>query len=240
MAPEACIVSEDPVLCSSGSADANVSREILGAPDPLIQASSHAEILPQLVTDESHIDGTNVSREILGAPGPLIQAADTFTITSRNIRNLLIHRQDVFDCTANIQVLQECDLLEHQQSIVNDTLAQLPWQRHYGDVTDISATSGKKRGRRVATLVNDPMDNAIHLNTDDPDYKFLKDSGRWVEVTVPTSEKGHHITVANFYGISGANQKSEEFKMNERLIAAGARRAASMPKHPYFSLAILM
>jgi len=159
-----------------------------------------------------------------------------FTITSRNICNLLIHRQDVCDCEDNVQVLQECDLLEHRQSTVNEALNQGPWQRHYGNVVDISHEEGKRRGRRVATMVNAAQDNAIHMQTDEEDYKFLMDSGRWVEITLPTSEKGHFFTIANFYGIAGASQsqKSHEYKENERLAAAAGRRAASMPKHPYF------
>jgi len=148
----------------------------------------------------------------------------------------LVHRQDVCDNKSNIQVLQECDLLEHQQSIVNDTLHQGPWQHHYGNVIDISVKDGKKRGRRVATLVNSARDHSVQLDTDDADYQFLMDSGRWVEVTLPTSKKGHYITVANFYGISGASQeqRSDEYLYNERLAASATRRATSMPKHPYF------
>jgi len=239
--PESC-VSDDIVYCFSDDS-------VLGMSDvPDILAEDPVLNNPNGATDffsAPHID----SREVLGAPDPLIHSQQScitedqsakpnahFTITSRNIRNLLIHRQDVCDCEDNVQVLQECDLLEHQQSTVNEALNQGPWQRHYGNVCDISHEEGKRRGRRVATMVNAAQDNAIHMQTDEEDYKFLMDSGRWVEITLPTSKKGHFITIANFYGIAGASQsqKSHEYKENERLAAAAGRRAASMPKHPYF------
>ena len=162
--------------------------------------------------------------------------ASKFVIVSRNIHNLLTHRHDAMDCQADMQVLQECDLMEHQQFIVNNAMRQADWQGFYGDVTDISKEEGKRRGRRVATYVRSPTDTTVKFATDDSDYKFLTDSGRWVEVTSPTSTKGFYITVANIYGISGASQGGEAYNANERILAAAGRRASSFKNHPYFLL----
>jgi len=138
------------------------------------------------------------------------------------------------DCQANMQVLQECDLMEHQQFIVNNAMREAEWQGFYGNVTDISKDDGKRRGRRVATFVRSSADISVKLDADDPDYKFLMDTGRWVEVTLPTSEKGFYITVANTYGISGASQGGEAHTANERILAAAGRRASACKNHPYF------
>jgi len=55
-----------------------------------------------------------------------------------------------------------------------------------------------------------------------------------VEVTLPTSQKGFYITVANTYGISGASQRGEAHTANERMLAAAGRRASACKNHPYF------
>ena len=115
------IPAEDTVFCNSigatdfFSAPDIDSREVLGAPDPLIQSDDSQQ---NCITEEKSA-----------------KPEAHFTITSRNIRNLLIHRQDVCDCEDNVQVLQECDLLEHQQSTngqrgtESGTMAETLWQR---------------------------------------------------------------------------------------------------------------
>jgi hypothetical protein len=133
-----------------------------------------------------------------------------------------------------MQLLQECDLAEHQHTIVHELMRNSSWQMHHGAVTDISKEDGKRRGRRVTTCVNSSEDTSVKFDIADPDYQFLCDSGRWVEVTMPTSQKGHYITVANFYGIAGAGQGGEDFRQNETFLAAAGRRAASFRNHPYF------
>jgi len=86
----------------------------------------------------------------------------------------------------------------------------------------------------VTTCVNATEDTSVKFDINDPDYMLLSDSGRWVEVTLPTSKKGHYLTVANYYGIAGASQGGEDFRCNEWFLAAAGRRAASFHNHPYF------
>jgi len=250
------LVDGDPAFFTASratdffSAPHIVSREILGELGPLINTvqdivaenpvlSVGIVVAPTGVDDDAEV--FNMMQECIKArvPSPSERDKDKFSIVSRNIRNLLTHRHDAMDCQANMQVLQECDLMEHQQFIVNNALRQAQWQGYYGDVTDISIEEGKRRGRRVATFVKSDTDTSVKFKTDDPDYRYLMDTGRWVEVTLPTEktlEDGtrFYITVANIYGISGASQGGEKHSANERMLAAAGRRASTFTDHPYY------
>jgi endonuclease/exonuclease/phosphatase family metal-dependent hydrolase len=251
------IADPDHIVCSSSgatdffSAPHIVSREIFGELGPLINII-HDISAPDCIAAEdtvlstggAHINQDDANEdEVMDIMQKCVEARTQlansdkdckFTIVSRNIRNLLTHRHDAMDCQADMQVLQECDLMEHQQFIVNNAMRQADWQGYYGDVTDISKDEGKRRGRRVATFIRSSTDTSVKFSTDESDYKFLMDSGRWVEVTIPTSKKGFYVTVANIYGISGASQGGEAYNSNERLLAAAGRRACTFKNHPYF------
>ena len=64
----------------------------------------------------------------------------------------------------------------------------------------------------------------------------LISSGRWTECSVPVGKEGTLITVACFYGISGAGSDKQRARANEKLLAACLARALAAGDTPYFLL----
>ena len=65
------------------------------------------------------------------------------------------------------------------------------------------------------------------------DYNFLMGTGRWKEVTVPTAQKGLHVTFAVLYGLPTAGNPGKDYETNEAFISAMIRRAKRCKDMPY-------
>ena len=157
----------------------------------------------------------------------------TYTMLFHNCRGMEVNMPRLLQRQADVQFLTECDIPEYLVGQTSAEARKLKFHTSFGQPTDMAKEAGKRRGRRVAVLAKGDESNVINDRHLDDDARFLKDTGRWHEVLIPTAKEGFHIRVAVVYGIAGASGNSNDYKDNERIMGAAIRRARSFKNEPY-------
>ena len=86
----------------------------------------------------------------------------------------------------------------------------------------------------MAAVIDGPNYNSQQSYEWTEDLDFLKSTGRWSEIVIPTSQKQFFIIVAVIYGYAGASSNTKDYHDNERLIGAALRRAKHFSNMPYY------
>jgi hypothetical protein len=163
-------------------------------------------------------------------PGPV-------SIVSRNIHGIYANLMECKRSKADIICIREADIAEADVIDFTMQAAAAGYTCKWGQPTQVAKTDGGKSGRRVATMLKNPIDALRHEDNeehDDPNLKYLRASGRWMEVVVPVSDGRKQIINATLYGISGSNSDNAKFDENERLIAAALIRMNHYKDIAYF------
>ena len=97
--------------------------------------------------------------------------------------------------------IQEADIVESDVMDFREQAASAGYECKWGQPVQIATTSGGRNGRRVAMLVKHPTKCHILEDDDDPNNKYLRASGRWMECMVPVNDGGKHIIIASMYRV---------------------------------------
>ena len=163
-------------------------------------------------------------------PGPV-------TIVSRNIHGLYANLMECTRSGADIINIQEADIAESDVIDFTSQASDAGYNCKWGQPIQIAKTDGGKNGRRVAILVKKPAEAYRQEDTDEQDdsnLKYLRSTGRWMEVIMPVGNGEKQIVNATLYGISGANSDNAKFEENERLVAAALIRMNMFKDVPYY------
>jgi len=154
------------------------------------------------------------------------------SIATRNIRGYRLHAGDVLRHTASVIGLQETEVPNYDVSTEHLAAKDEGCQLFFGNSTNLD-TANSIFGRRVAIRTKH-IQHVHRLNTQASDLVTLSDTGRWVEIMVPTGIGDKHVIVATLYGISGASDDKQKFVENERLLNIALARAMQFQDTPYF------
>ena len=161
-------------------------------------------------------------------------------VVSANVHAMRPRAEIIKSWDADIIAVQETKLAPHAIGEVSKIIKDDDWIISHGKPcqqqgprknTSRTHAATEATSGGVAILTKTPKRPIIKdLAKEEP---ILHDSGRWTEVKVPITGGAKILTVASFYGISGASSDDRKKALNENLITAAVKRALLAGNEPY-------
>ena len=162
------------------------------------------------------------------------------SIITANVHALRPRAENTTTWDTDVLLVQETKLAPHAVGEVTRIIKEDGWDMVHGKPcktqnprsnTNRTHAATEATSGGVAILTRMPKKPLV------PNYEIyspiLHDTGRWVEAKIPISGNARFLTIASFYGISGANSDGRKKALNDNIITQAIEKVIEAGNDPY-------